>query len=252
MIKRPELIQTLETCGLNKRQAELYLACLGLERSTVQNLARRSKIKRTTIYSLLGELEDFGIINIIKQKKKTYVVDKPPEVILEILNEKKEKFMKSIPLFEEIKKESDLGPRFIFYRGAEGFKNFWRDILRSGTSEWLILTSGKEFLTFVSESYIQNWIIKEKTKRGVRSRQIITDSRYAREIIKKDQKEGRESRIVDSRFALPAIEIVFGDRVAIISSSFENALVVIESKEVAQTHRSYFEMIWQTARRSGE
>lgn len=188
-----------------------------------------------------------GLINIVKQKKRTYIKAEAPEVLLEEINQKRDKLIKNLPYFREIKKEPAPNPKFIFYRGVEGFKNFWRDLLNSGEKEWLISTSGKEFLSFVSESYIVNWIIKEKKKRGIKSRQIITDSRYAREIVEKDKDENRESKIVPRQFPLPAIEIIYGDKVAIISSSFENLLIVIDSEEVAKTHRSYFEIIWQFA-----
>ncbi len=244
---RSKLTQALKAYGLNEKQAKLYLACLGFELITIQDLAKKSGIKRTTIYSLLEELEKIGAINIVKQKKKTYIKAEAPEILLEDINQKRDKFIKNLPYFKEIKKEPAPNPKFVFYRGVEGFKNFWRDLLNSGEKEWLISTSGKEFLTFVSESYIVNWIIKEKKKRGIKSRQIIADSRYAREIVEKDKNENRESRIIDRKFPLPAIEIIYGDKVAIISSNFENLLVVIDSEEVAKTHRSYFEIIWQFA-----
>ncbi len=242
-----KLTQALKAYGLNEKQAKLYLACLGFELITIQNLAKKSGIKRTTIYSLLEELEAIGLINIVKQKKRTYIKAEAPEILLEDINQKRDRFIKNLPYFREIKKEPAPNPKFIFYRGVEGFKNFWRDLLNSGEKEWLISTSGKEFLSFVSESYIVNRIIKEKKKRKIKSRQIITDSRYAREIVEKDKDENRESRIVSRNFPLPAIEIIYGNKVAIISSSFENLLVVIDSEEVAKTHRSYFEMIWQFA-----
>lgn len=244
MDKKIELVEALEAYGLNKKQAKVYLACLELGLATVQDLAKRSGIRRTTIYSLLDDLEEGCIINIVKQKKKTFIIAQQPEFLLKDMADRKERIAASLPLFQEMKKEGASGSKFIFYRGQDGFKRFWRDLLRSGIKEWLIITSGKEFLSFVSENYITNWIIKEKKKQGIRSRQIITDSLYARNIIKKDTEENRESRLVDAKFPLPAIELVYGNRVAIMSSNFENLLVVIDSREVAQTHRSCFEMIW--------
>lgn len=240
------LINALEACGLKQKQAKLYLACLSFELATIQDLAKKSGLRRTTIYSLLTELEKIGAINVVKREKKTYIVPKPPETLLKDINERRDKLINALPHFEEIEKTPDSRPKFIFYRDAEGFKNFWRDLLDSGVKEWLITTSGREFLSFVSESYITSRIIKEKKRLGIKSRQIITDSRYAREIVKKDKEENRESVIISPKFSLPAIEIIFGNKLAIISSNFEGLLVVVESEEVAQTHRSYFELIWQS------
>ena len=56
MDKKIELVEALEAYGLNKKQAKVYLACLELGLATVQDLAKRSGVRRTTIYSLLDEL----------------------------------------------------------------------------------------------------------------------------------------------------------------------------------------------------
>ncbi len=250
MANNNPLLDSLSAFGLNSKQAKLYLTCLESGLSTVQDLAKKSGIRRTSIYSLLDDMEDMGILNVVRRKNKTFLVAQSPEMLLTNFDERREKIFRSISDLKAIHQGAvTQHPQFIFYRGREGFKNFWRDLIHSGMKEWLITTSGKEFLTFVSESYIVNWIIKEKRKLGIKSRQLISDSLYAREIIKKDKQENRESRLVDIRFPLPAIEIIYGDKVAIISSNFENMLIVIESKDVAQTHRSYFEMIWESIAR---
>ena len=242
-----KLLRALEAYGLNEKQAKLYLACLKHDLATVQDLSEKSGLKRTTIYSLIESLEKLDLIHVIKKKKKTYIEAQPPEILIEALGNRKEKLERALPYFEEIKKQPDHHPKFILYRGNEGFKNFWRDILHSSEKEWLIMTSGKEFLSFVSESYVVSRFIKEKKKRDIKSRQIISDSRYAREIVKKDKEENRESRIVSHKYPLASMEIVYGNKVAIISSCCENLLIVIESEDISRSHRSYFEMLWDFA-----
>ena len=245
MANNQSLIQTLTAYGLNEKQAKIYLACLEFDLMTVQDVAKKSGVKRTSIYSYIDELEKMGIINRSQQGHKTYLAAKDPEILLADLNEKRNQLIASLPNFNELKRKPSPRPKFVFYQGRDGFKNFWRDLLRSGVKEWLIITSGKEFLSFVSESYINNWIIKTKKQANIKSRQIISDSRYAREIIKKDKEENRESIIIGPEFPLPAIKIIYEDKVAIISSAFEDMFVVIESAEVARTNRSLFELIWQ-------
>lgn len=245
MPHNPQLLEALKAFGLNEKQANIYLACLEVDLITVQNLAKKSGLKRTSLYSYIDELEKIGIIQKAKQGHKTYLTAKNPEVLLKDINNRREQLLASLPYFEEIKKKKTPGPKFIFYQGRDGFKNFWRDLLHSGTKEWLIITSGKEFLSFVSESYINNWIIKTKKEANIKSRQIISDSKYAREIIRKDKEENRESIIIGPDFPFPAIKVIYDDKVAIISSAFEDMFVVIHSAEVAQTHRSLFELIWK-------
>src|SRR3989339_819457 len=223
------IIEGLRAFGLNKKQANIYLACLKLPRPTIQNISEESGIKRTSIYTMLSELEEKEVIKYTKEGKKTYIKAKSPQNLLRSKEEK----------------QNSENLEIIYFRGKEGFKNFWKDLLSSQTKEWLIMTSGKEFLSFVSENYIKNHIIKEKRKRNIKSRQIITNSTYAREIVKKDIFENRESRIIDHKYKLPVIEMIYENSVAIISSNFDDLIMVIKNKNVAETHKSYFEIIWQ-------
>src|SRR3989339_761670 len=204
--------------------------------------------KQANIYTMLSELEEKEVIKYTKEGKKTYIKAKSPQNLLRSIEEKHKKIKKSLPalnrLYKEQKQNSE-NLEIIYFRGKEGFKNFWKDLLSSQTKEWLIMTSGKEFLSFVSENYIKNHIIKEKRKRNIKSRQIITNSTYAREIVKKDIFENRESRIIDHKYKLPVIEMIYENSVAIISSNFDDLIMVIKNKNVAETHKSYFEIIWQ-------
>lgn len=245
------IIEGLQAFGLNKNQANIYLACLKLPEPTIQNISEESGIKRTSIYSMLDELEEKNIVKYTKEGKKTYIKAKSPKHLMRSLEEKQKKIKKSLPILTKMHEEQKKNledPEIIYFRGKEGFKNFWKDIFESGTKEWLIITSGKEFLSFVSENYIKNHIIKEKRKQNIKSRQIISNSSYAKQIVKKDIFENRESRIVDPKYRLPVIEIIYKNSVATISSNFDNLIMVTKNKNVAETHRSYFEMIWQFAK----
>src|SRR3989339_887310 len=217
------IIEGLRAFGLNKKQANIYLACLKLPRPTIQNISEESGIKRTSIYTMLSELEEKEVIKYTKEGKKTYIKAKSPQNLLRSIEEKHKKIKKSLPalnrLYKEQKQNSE-NLEIIYFRGKEG-------------------------LSFVSENYIKNHIIKEKRKRNIKSRQIITNSTYAREIVKKDIFENRESRIIDHKYKLPVIEMIYENSVAIISSNFDDLIMVIKNKNVAETHKSYFEIIWQ-------
>jgi sugar-specific transcriptional regulator TrmB len=242
-VEKSKIVNSFLKFGMDKSQAEIYFTCLSYDRLTIQDLSVKSGIKRTTIYSNLENLEKSGIILITKLAGKTYIEAREPEILLKELEEKRDALKDNLGIIKNLKKENPFQSKIIYYKGKDGFKKFWRDLLESGVQDWLIMTSGKEFMSFVSQGYIKK-VIREKRKKGIKSRQIITDSAYAREIIKDDRTENRESRIVSSNYPLPAIEIIFGNKLAIISSIYEDIILIIESKEISRTHRSYFELIW--------
>ena len=73
-----KLINQLEKIGLNKKQAEVYLACLEIGFSTAQNIAQKTTIKRTTVYDILEHLIKQNLVTqTIKGKKRFYVAEDP-------------------------------------------------------------------------------------------------------------------------------------------------------------------------------
>ena len=70
MAEAPE--KALLACGLNKKEAKLYLASLELGPATVNKLAKKSRLKRTTIYSLIDSLGARGIIKEVRRRGKKY------------------------------------------------------------------------------------------------------------------------------------------------------------------------------------
>lgn len=237
--------KVLEIYGLNKKEAKFYLASLSLGMATVAEIAKKSGLKRTTIYSLVDELKEKGIIKQANSRRKNYFIAESPESLLENLEEKTEVLKESLPRLKSLQTESGIKPQVIFYQGQQGFKRIWQEILKSGEKEYLIITSANEFLTFVGEKYINKKIIEEKLKLNIKSRHIITDSLSARKIVSRDKVENRESRIAPPNFPFKATEIIFGNKVAIFTARFENILMIIESEEIAKSRKSCFEIVWQ-------
>jgi len=241
----PSVEKVLEIYGLNKKEAKFYLASLVLGMANVAEIAKKAGLKRTTLYSLVDELEAKGLIKKATRRKKFYLIAESPENLLAKLEKELEVFKKSLPQFKSLQAELDTRPKIIFYQGREGFKRIWQEILKSDEKEYLIITSAKEFLNFLGEKYIEKDIIQEKIKLGISSRQIITDSIYARKIMSKDKQENRQSKMAPPNHPFPATEIIFGNKVAVFSSRFENILMIIESEDIAKSRKSNFEIIWQ-------
>ena len=66
--------------------------------------------------------------------------------------------------------------------------------LKTKTKEYRIITQGENFLDYVKEKYIVDEIIAKKRRLSVLSKQLISDSAYARKIMAKDTKENRVFR----------------------------------------------------------
>jgi len=242
----PNLEKVLEIYRLNKKEVKLYLTTLSLGMATIGEVAKKSGLKRTTIYSLIDQLTERGLIKKANRRKKSYLIAETPDNLIAGLEEKLSGLKNALPQLKNITAQPDTRPKVIFYQGQEGFKKIWQEILKSKIKEYLITTTAKEFLTFLGEKYIEKGIIRQKTKLGITSRQIITDSSYARKIMAKDSQESRITKIAPPHLPFPATEIIFGNKVAVFSSRFENILMIIESEEITKSRKSSFEIMWQS------
>ena len=241
-----ELVEHIGALGLSEKAARVYLAALELGEATIQELAKRAKVKRTTVYYLLGELEGVGALLVSRRGKKDFYIAAEPRDVLRRARDRTEDFEDALPLLEERKRSVFNRPRTYFLYGPAGFKQAWDLIFASAEDEYCTLTSGESFLEFVREKYVVEGIIQAKRKRGLSSRQLIVDSPYARKIIAKDRQESRVSKLLPSRYPLPFTEIICPGTVAFFSPRKDNLIMIIESDSFAKTRRSAFNALWDS------
>lgn len=238
------LLIALKGIGQSEKAARVYLAALELGETTVQELAREAKLKRTTIYYTLEELTLSGALIETKRHGKTYYTPSPPSELLKRARERTQEFEEVVELLEIRKENAFKKPKIYFLRGSTGFKQIWDKIFASRTKEYRIITQGENFLDFVKEKYILDEIIKRKKELNIASKQLITDSAYARRVTAKDIKENRVSKLLSPAYKLSFTEIICEDFVAFISPKFQDTLLVMENELFAKTRRSLFEALW--------
>jgi|ERR1035437_894497 sugar-specific transcriptional regulator TrmB len=239
-------VRLIQNMGLSDKAARIYLAALELGESTVQTLAEKSGLKRTTVYYILDELLAAGAIFETKRNKKIYYLAELPRYLLKRAKERLSETEDAVEALDAREHSVFKKPRIYFLYGPSGFKQIWDKIFNSKTKEFRIITDGASFLDFVKEKYILDEIIKNKRALGVSSKQIIVDSPYARSIVAKDQKENRASRFLSSKITLPFTEVISEEFVAFISPRWDNTLFVVENERFAETRRHLFDATWDS------
>lgn len=239
------IIKLLTDLGFTKEQAKMYRSLLELGEATVAEIAEKSGVKRSSAYYILEQLKKDGVVYETKYKKRTFYVAEKPDELLDKFQKKIDKFSKNIELLRAIENQSIKKPRIYLMDGLEGFKKVWKTIFDSGLKEFQITTDPREFLTFVRKGYITNEIIKKKVASGIKSRQLVAASEYAKEVIAKDARENRISKVLPHIYKIPFTTIIFGDKVAYISAWKENMIFIIESDDFAKTQKSMFDALWE-------
>lgn len=245
MTNSPTLVRLLSDLGLESKHARVYLACLELGEASVQEIAHKSGVKRTSLYYILERLIELGLIHHAHHEKKSRYIAEEPERLVKTFGDRLEALGQHIEELKRLKGHTARHSRILYYNSFEGFKQIWQAIFDSGVTEYLIITDPREMLQFVRKDYITRRIIAEKVRRGIKSKQLIMPSTYAEEITRKDRFENRESRILPYDYPVPFTTIVFGDNVALISPFEEDLIIIIESPAFAATERALFQALWQ-------
>lgn len=244
-----DLAHIIKNAGLSDKGAKVYLAALELGEASVQELARTSRLKRTSLYYVIDELLSQNALYTAERNGKTHYLPSQPRELLKSLRERVDQFEHSLGDIESRHHAKFKKPNIYFLYGPSGFKKAWDTLFDSGDKEFSIITNGESFTEFVSEKYIVDSIIARKKELRIRSKQIISDSPYARKVIAKDATEHRESRLLPTGNNLPFTEIIGTKIVITISPRFHNTIFIVENEAFAETRKKIFDALWRSLKK---
>lgn len=75
--------------GLSEKEAKVYLACLMVGPSPIQQIAERAGVKRPTTYVMVKSLIERGLVCTTEAGKRTHFYACSPKKIVDILEEEK-------------------------------------------------------------------------------------------------------------------------------------------------------------------
>lgn len=249
--QKEEIKNGLLQLDFTEKEALIYLSVLQTANSSIPSLARETGLSRGTIYDLVEKLKERGFVaEIQKGRKRRLIAESPTNKLYVLLDKKQKQLEKSmaiveniLPTLKAINVNEDYKPQIKVYEGEKGFRKVWDEIFAEG-KDFLSIARIETFLSFVGEDFLEE-IMERKVKLGLASRAINEDSPAAMGMQSRDKKFNRETRLAPKEFKLQSTEIIFGDKIAMFSTREENIIVVIESKDFADTHRAYFEMLWK-------
>lgn len=234
----------LEQFGLNQKEAKVYLAALGLGVASVQSIAKKADIHRVTVYDILETLISKGLIQTTATGKKRQFQAVEPEKILQSLKDKENIFAELLPELKAMQDKGQTKPKVMYFEGREAFWQAYQDRIRHmpELKENLMYGSSEKLLNTFPEGYRR--FTKERLAKGIRAKIIVERSSSG---LKESQAGGQELREVKfwpAGMSLNASNIIYGNRVMIISWE-SMLLVIIEDKNYAENQRKIFNLLWQ-------
>ena len=173
------------------------------------------------------------------------------EKLAGIMQSRLEDLKKSMPLLRSIENSNEVKPKISFYEGVEGIKRVFEETLKLKQGEEIVAIATAEHIHETMQDWVPKYLAK-RIKKGITMRVIAEDSEIARVHADNDKNELRESILVDKdKFPFSNEINIFKDKVMI--ASYKDLMgVIIESREVANTQRAFFELAWLGAKQVGK
>lgn len=237
-------IATLKNFGLTNNEAKIYLAALELGQATVQELGKKAKIKRTTVYTTLEGLKQKGLISQTKKGKKTLFIAENPENLVIASEKRYKELKKALPELKSIYNLSPTKPKLRFLEGKQGFLSVYENILKEKPKEFLAIASYTDFANHIDEEYETKWT-EQRIKKNIKLRWLDFETKHTKKLQKKGKKTLREIRFLPKEHPFTSTMFLYNDKVIIMSGKQKEFMaIVIENNEFYQMYKQLFEILW--------
>lgn len=247
------VVEELQQIGLTSGEAKAYLALLELGSTTVGPVARKTKISYSKIYEVLSRLIDKGFVSIVVRNNVKYFQAATPRQLYSYMDQQEQslitqrnKLRKLIPQLELLEEAYEKENVQVFY-GLRGLRTAYDQLYidsKRGDTSLFFYVHKEEYLEQSDNFYLQySSIIRKK---GIRFLGISSNRYHQSKIVKGD------SYPIDMRyvsFPTPGNIDIYKNKVLQITWGEKILGILIESKEIAQDYRAYFEEVWKQGKK---
>jgi HTH-type transcriptional regulator, sugar sensing transcriptional regulator len=230
----------LERLGLDRREAMVYLALLQIGKSSAIEVSRKAKKERTQTYRILESMVEKGIVSFVIENKTKKFKASSPDKLLHQLKEKEAALIEILPTLRKMSqlKEKEKSSVEIF-QGTRGVKALINEILEL-KKDYYILSEDSRDPKF---DFFLTHFMKSLERENIHERELI---KKRGNIIKS---KNTTLRFLPEEYPYQATTLIYGDMVGIIICSDPFLAIRINSKELANTYKSYFEIMWKVSKK---
>jgi sugar-specific transcriptional regulator TrmB len=245
------IIPILEQLGFTRLQAKIYLSCLELGAQPASVIAKKAGLKRGHTYNLLSQMKDGGYIQeFIKDGVRNFI-SCSPTTLLSILSNRaqeievrKEKLMQAMPILNAIRNPLIIQPKVRFYQGIDGIKEVYDDTIREDVGTIYAICDWDYLFPPSKSKELHDWMwnyAERRSKKRIIFRAIANKSTESDVAFRRGQK--RKIKMLRGVY-LPVEMMVYGSKVAFMSSKEDMVGVIIEDAAIADTLRNLHKAIW--------
>lgn len=239
--------EILEELGLSPNEAKMYEGLLEIGEASVPKLAIKISVHKRNVYDIIPKLLRKGLIYQVTDSKENTYAPIAPNKLSDLIWEKESKLNSILPALNQQFKKVSTKEAVYVYKGAEGFKNYLRNILEVGDDVYFIGAKGGWFDANL-QTYIKKFLKRAEEKK-IKYAHIFDAEvkKFAPDLLKA---LGKPHRFLPQKYSTTGAIDIFGDHVVTFSGltlktiTEDVTLNVIVNKELADCYRTWFKFIW--------
>ncbi len=258
-MKLPEIKEALKKLGFSKAETEVYLTLLPGGSLSIQNLAKTTKLPRTTIVLALDKLNRENIISYFLNGKRKYYIVRNTNNLLNLLAKKENEILLEKIQIEKIIPELDAlhylkeqgGIKTEAFHGEEGFKKIYNETLKQKNKGEILRFGVDPRIFSILPAFLQEYK-KAKNKKLITTKLILpeSDSDFISELKKGNKGDLREIRVLDPKIYNPLGNIaIWADCVAFIAWDKDIHILLVRNKLYYQMMKMIFLACWNFSKK---
>lgn len=237
-----KIVTVLESLGLHRNEITIYLSLLQLGKSSALELSKKTGIHRSNTYDILEQLLEKGIVDeeILNDKKYFYPIE--PSDLFDYLKQKEKELEGILPEIEKMKNLKEEERKTTISEGINSAKNILMHLLDFKSEIYSLGNCNKE-------EEILGGFFELFHKRRIKMRiefKAICDLESPSLIKKINSLDYSKARFIPIHE--PNSTTYFcSDRIIIFLWEKPITVLTIQSKQVAEEYKKYFQFIWNSA-----
>ncbi|HBF67065.1 MAG TPA: hypothetical protein DDW36_01410 [Candidatus Magasanikbacteria bacterium] len=233
----------LEDIGLKNKEAQTYLALLELGASPAGAVARKTGLKRTSIYDIMKTLRAKGVVIITLRKNKKIFLARQPEQLTKLWKRRVRALEDALPQFNLIEKQGGARPHVTFLEGVPQVKEFYRTILEDYKGKsYDVIGNTETFLAWDPEFFDEYRRLRARA--NIKTRLILTQEKASLAQKTHEKILKNEIRFFPKQYRYDNLIRIYPDKVLFLSTKETNIGILIESGEFVDSFKKMFEFMW--------
>ena len=239
----------LSELGLTETEARIYLSLLQLGKAKSGDVIRAASLQSSTVYNSLSSLVAKGLSSYVQIGKTKHYQAEPPESFGLFLEEKRRRLEEMLPHLKKMQAMASSEQKSArVFEGFKGLKTAYNDV-------YLTMAPGEDYCFFQASPidlsrkrvlmFFRNWH-RRRSGKGVKVRGLgVQETRGPMKAIFKGIPHTKY-RFVDE--FLPTGMVVYKDKLLLLDLGEPPAAFLIQSKNIVQSFRGFFDTKWKKAR----